>query len=263
MIEDIKNIANILFFVAASTVGVLTYLHARKTVFAPLRTETFKLQLKVLEELLLFFQHKDEIDFCADFDLQRIVSLNALQMRDAYVKIFFKEKLRIDDEKRREAYEPLRFALVSPELIEVLDDETHRRPTPTPEVVPDTPALSLAKWQAYKHDAIGYTKEFHDKDKELLRFAASPLLPQKLRDLIEKFRKAEAENIVNVGKTVTSAATRMPEKFATAQEVMEFRTDWVWNIFNDQSAKVEPIAKEILAFINRYLNVDGLEVPKN
>jgi hypothetical protein len=68
MVELIKNLANIAFFAIISLVTVLSYLHARKTLFAPIRTETFKLQLKAFEEILLYFQNKSESDFLDAMD---------------------------------------------------------------------------------------------------------------------------------------------------------------------------------------------------
>jgi hypothetical protein len=61
-------------------VTILSYLHARKTLFAPIRTETFKLQLEAFREVLAYFQNKSEIDFVHAFDYERCVNLNALQM---------------------------------------------------------------------------------------------------------------------------------------------------------------------------------------
>ena len=52
-----KDIVNILFFVTIGILGILSYLQARKTLFTPIKTETFKLQLKTFEELLLYFEN--------------------------------------------------------------------------------------------------------------------------------------------------------------------------------------------------------------
>ena len=99
MIETIKNLANILFFVTASIITVLSYIQARKTLFAPIRTETFKLQLNAFKETLAFFQNKSEVDFMECFDLNRIVSLNTFQMAEKYISEFFEKEITIDKEK--------------------------------------------------------------------------------------------------------------------------------------------------------------------
>ena len=47
------------------------------------------------------------------FDLDRITSLNALQMADAYVSAFFEDQVAIDKEARAKALEPLIGAVVA------------------------------------------------------------------------------------------------------------------------------------------------------
>jgi hypothetical protein len=258
MIEDIKNVVNILFFIIVAWVAVLTYLRARKTVFAPLRRETFKLQLKMFEELLLFFQYKNESDFVEDFDLGRIVDLNAMRMRDAYATAVFVEKIEFDKDEQRKLYEPLRFCLLDPDDLEHIDEESHRKPLPKPDPTPETPALVHAKWKTYKHSEIGYTKVYRKRIKDLERFIASPLLPQALRDGLERFRAAVDQNLVLVGKINSEAAQIMPEKFTTVEEVVGFHSDWIWNRYNKARVELEPIATELVAFMNKYLKVDGL-----
>ncbi len=44
----VKDIVNILFFLTVGTIGILSYLQAKKTIFTPLKTEIFKYQLKAI-----------------------------------------------------------------------------------------------------------------------------------------------------------------------------------------------------------------------
>lgn len=258
-----KDMANILFFIVMATLTVLSYLHARKTLFAPIRTETFKLQLKVFEELLSFFQDKTETDFAKAFDLQRILSLNTLQMVDSYVAKFFPDQLIRDEEALGREMDPLIGAFVSKENVErYFSKVTPEQPQVAAAASVDTrnmpPALILASWQKYEHGMIGYTQEYLDKIRELDRLAASPLLPKELRERIVAFRNVGKQNLVLIGKTVTECAKQMPEHFATADQMENFTPDWVWNHFNDQAPDFAPAAKEILDYLNKYLKVEDL-----
>jgi hypothetical protein len=258
VIENIKNIANIVFFLTVSIVGVLSYVHAKRTVFAPLRTETFKLQLKVLEELFEFFQHKGEVELGNDFDFQSIVALNTLQLRDAYVKAFFGNKLAINEEGQKKRRELLPYALISEEFLEPIGEDDHRKPAQPPRSVPDSPALQLAEWKTYKHGSIGFTRKYSDHRDALQRFVRSPLLPEALRDKLRAYDRIAAENLMHVGQVLTEAAQDLPEKFNTVEEVQKFRPDWAWNRFNNKMKPFEPTANEILKFVNDYLKVDRL-----
>jgi hypothetical protein len=261
MIETIKNLANILFFAIVSIVTVLSYFHARKTLFAPIRTETFKLQLNAFQEVLLYFQNKSESDFLDASDLNRIVSLNVLEMADSYVSAFF--QIKIDADKRKKDLEPLVGGIVSKEYL--LKETFQIANASTPVVKPalegkkiTNPTLILANWQTYERGMVHFTKEYQDQVKELDRLAASPLLPKALREYIGEFRKVQFENLELVGKVVTECAKRMPDHFPNASDMQEFSATWVWNEFNCQRRHFEPLAKQILDYINNYLKVEEI-----
>lgn len=262
MIEIIKNVTNIFFFVAVAIVTILSYGQARKTLFAPIRTETFKLQLKAFEEILAFFQNKTETDFLDAFDFNRIVSLNALQMADSYVSNFFAEEISIDKEARKAVLSPLIGAIVSKDYMEnffeMADKEKPVHKPPLDEKKIKNPAIILATWQKYEYGMVGYTKEFDDQLKELTRLAASPLLPKPLRDHIGEFRVIAHDNLAAVGHAVTTCAKLMPEHFPVASDIKEFSPTWVWNDFNDRRISFEPVAKAILEYMNDYLKIENL-----
>ena len=43
-----------------------------------------------------------------------------------------------------------------------------------------------------------------------------------------------------VEKVTNDAAQRMPDKFTAAEEVMAFPSEWTWNLYNNESVKLEP-----------------------
>jgi hypothetical protein len=262
MIETLKNIANIIFFVVVATVTVLSYRQARKTLFAPIRTETFKLQLKAFEEVLLYFQNKSEADFLESFDLDRIVSLNALRMADEYVAVFFRNEIKVDKEEREKLYRVFIGGIVSTEHMK----KHFEKEEPTAKEMPDqssqesitNPAIVLARWQEYDHGMVEYTKEFQDQLKELEKLAASPLLPKSLREMIGEFHGKAHKNLELTGKVVGSFAHEMPKHFPRAGDMRKFNPGGIWNSFNDQREEFEPAAKNILDNINKYLKVEDL-----
>lgn len=261
-ITVVRDVANVVFFIAMSTVTVLSYLHARKTLFAPIRTETFKLQLKVLEQLLAFFQDKTETDFQSFLDLPRIVSLNSFQMADAYASRFFQGDLEVDREKRVKRYKLLVGAVVSLKHAEKyfkdIDPAIQEAKPVSKDSQVTNPAVILAKWQKYEHDAVGFTREYSDRVKELNRLATSPILPRELRELIVNFERACRDNLGLIGEAITECAREMPEHFTSASDMKNFSPHWVWNRFNARSVRFEPLAKDILEHVNTYLKVEDI-----
>lgn len=262
MIETIKNLSNIFFFLVVASIAILSYLQARKTLFAPIRTETFKLQLKAFEDILAFFQNKSETDFLEIFDFDRIVSLNTLQMADSYVSQFFAEELTVDKDARKETYAPLIGAIVSKDYMEKyfekVDTENPMCKSASAGKKITNPAIVLSNWQKYEHGMVGYTKEYQDQLKELTRISASPLLQKPLRELIGRFQALVHENLTQTGETISNCAKLMPEHFPVASDMKDFTPNWVWNGFNDKRKHFEPVAKEILDYINGYLKIENL-----
>ena len=65
--EVIKNFFNIIFFATMSILAILSYLQARKTLFSPIKTEIFKLQVKELQEVInIFNNHNNENIYVTD-----------------------------------------------------------------------------------------------------------------------------------------------------------------------------------------------------
>ena len=262
MIETIKNVSNILFFCIVPLIAVLSYIQARKTLFAPIRTETFKLQLKTFEEILLFFQNKTESDYLNAFDLDRIMSLNALEMADNYVTNFFPDEIKIDKESRAEIYKPLIGAIVSmkhaEQFFQQIDSSNPSPRTSEEDNKITNPAIILAKWKKYEHGAIRFTKDFQNQIDELQRIAASPLIPKNLRALILEFKKVGEENLSLIGTTISELAQLMPEHFPNAKDMQKFSHHWIWNEYNRKRGNFEPIANKILSYFNEYLKVDEI-----
>ncbi len=70
-LEKIKVIFDIAGPVVIIILAMLTYRQAKKTIFTPLKTETFKLQLKLFEDILLFFDsNKNNNNFILSFDFK-------------------------------------------------------------------------------------------------------------------------------------------------------------------------------------------------
>lgn len=72
-------------------IAILSYLQARKTLFSPIKTEIFKVQIEEFKSVLAFFNKRSSTDFDNDFDFHKIMEVNALRMQHSYVQLFFKD----------------------------------------------------------------------------------------------------------------------------------------------------------------------------
>lgn len=256
-----KDIFNIAFFIVVGTVTILSYLHARKTFFAPLRTEVFKLQLKAIEDVLNFFQNKTDTDFLEEFDFGTILKLNVLRMTDEFAQTFFPDSFIINEAERDRLFSlvvggvaPIeafkqRFNRIGPRssISELQKGDSTNRHT-----------ASHTAWKFRIYEIVEYTQKYSDRIKELDHLAASPLLPKKLRELIGGFRSIVTDNLSLIGKVVTEVSVSMPEHYLDPSTFQEFSPSWVWNEYNHKRSSLEPAAQIILESTNNYLNINKI-----
>ena len=243
-------------------IAILSYLQAKKTLFAPIKTETFKLQLKAFEEVLATFQNKSEYDWISHFDYSKMAALNSFKMMDDYVANFFKDEVKIDQVKSQERYSDLKGAVISLDymksnmkLVGELPIET-KQETAAPI---SNPAIILAKWQKYEHGIIHYTAKYEDATKDITKLASSPLLPQELRTMLTNFIKSAKDNHSQIGIVLTQCAKQLPEIFPTAEQLLKFDVNWTLAQYNRARKPLEPLSQEILAFVNKHLRIDELQ----
>lgn len=261
--QTASNIFQILFFIAVGTVSVLSYLQARKTLFTPIKTETFKIQLDDLQEILLFFQQKSGFELLSMFDIERTFKLNAFVMLDNYIESFFSDEIEINEDAKEERYKDFVGGVFTEEYaqknLEKVDYETKVGENHTPPKKPTNPAIIATNWQNYEHGMIQFTKQYEDKMTELRQLAASPLIPEELRDLINKFRQKVGENLMAIGETLTEIAGELPEKYPNAEDLENVHVIWMLNEYNKNKVDLEEPAQEILDFINNYLSIEDLK----
>lgn len=260
-VSTTRDIMQIIFFLTLSTIGLLSYLQARKTLFTPLKTETFKLQLKTFEDILMYFGKHEDINIDDKYDYKKIFHLNSLRLRDCYLDHFFRDKIKVNKEKRGEAFKDLVGEVVTKkyaeENFEIVDNHIKKElKEPTPKA--DNPSIILANWQKYDHGLIGYTAKYFEETEKLKKFNTSPLLPKELRSLIEAFRSQVTQNLVLVGAILTEIAKELPEKYPTIENLQESEMHWAWNIYNRKRVQLKEKQNQILEYISKYLNVENL-----
>jgi len=259
LVSLVQDVVNILFFLIIGAVGILSYLQARKTLFTPMKTETFKYQLKLFEDVLLFVQTDYEADTGAKFDMQRILGLNAQDVCETYAKHFFGDKLKMNEAQREARTKQLVGALVKEQHLRLITDPVAANGTQQQDESsqhPTNPAVVLGQWQKYDMPGIGYTAEFVKQTQRLRQLKASPVMPTRLRELIEGYERAVSQNLMAVGEVLTESAREFPDKYPTPQALAKADFSWIWNRYNSKREKLDEPTEEIRRYVSEYLRVD-------
>lgn len=259
-VTTIREFFQILFFCVVITVTILSYLQAKKTLFTPIKTEIFKMQIKAFDEIILFFQNKNETDFLDQFDYQNIFNINAQFLNINYIQTFFKNDIEIDWEIVRQIKNNTVGGVATTEYMNKNYEKTdyiNIQKINKNEYIIDRELL-LQKWAEYEFGKIEFTKQFQTEKEKLQNLSASPLIPQELKDKINAFDKKTQNNLFVIGRVLTEFSKELPIKFTDPKSLDNFNHLGLWNLFNSEMEHFENDAKEILIYIRQYLKIDEL-----
>ena len=257
----VKDLMNILFFIVGSTVAVLTYIQARRSILSPIRTETFKIQLKAMEDVFTFFQSSSMAGRLQDLDYIGVVDLNVRRMAFAYADVNFPEEDIFSAEERDRLWDETGSMFMSRDHASdylVDPDPIRHRAFAEESPAASDPEDTRPKWLAYEHDCMLCTKRFVSKTHELGRLCSIPVLPKQLRNLLLEYFQLIHQNIELIGVTITEAAKTMPARYPDSSSLTELNPHWVWNAFNQVRVDLDVPASSILEYVNKYLRVEEL-----
>lgn len=250
-IEAYKNVANIIFFLTMSIIGILSYLQARKTVFSPIKTEVFKYQLQAYEKIIEYFQNKKETELLNDLDIQMIIEINAFNLYKDYVTTCIDSSTQMNP-KYTDKYRQLstRVKLVKGTHFDYFD-EINYSDTNTEEN-----KKRSVEWNDKEYEMIFYTDTNYNTTEKIKSFQNSPLVPLELKKLLDEYLMLADECLNTVGAVIEEVGKDMPNTFPTKNKLKNFNTYGLFNLFSNKRPALEPKAKEILTYINKYLNVE-------
>ncbi len=262
-LEEWKNIFNICFFLAVGAVAILSYLQARKTLFSPIKTEIFKLQVEEIKKVLEVFNHKHQSDFDRETGIQEILDINAHYMHLAYINCFFKDQIEPPEDLFEKLESATYGAVVSKKyaskfFVKVSAGGEMKEKPQVHDDSPIEPALKLAKWNEYEHGAVHFTKKYNDTEEELAKLASSPLLPKELTEKIYKIIEISHNNLSLIGDVITEAAKEMPTQYKTIDQAISFQPTWIWNKFNSSRESIDQSVSDILSYINTHLKINEI-----
>jgi hypothetical protein len=264
----VRDCIDIIFLLVAGTVVVLAFKEAKNTIFMPLKTETFKLQLRAYEDLFLFFEKHPSVRIDDEFDLDKILYLNAMKMLDAYAATFFADQFKKEEfsKDREKLFKDLAGGLAIEEFGERYFQATghyqHEAKDDLDEA-PSKPVLMLAKWKLYEHDVIYLTKSCQEATEQIRRFNASPLLPKDLKELISGFDVLVRENFRKMGAVLTESAKELPVKYPTFAILGKADLSWILKRYNHARVGLEEKQDAILTYLEQSLQIDNLLEPKD
>jgi hypothetical protein len=243
------------FWIIAATVTVLSYLQARRSLFQPLRVEVFKLQLQLLTRITSLFTRGGELRLREHFDLDKILKMNTFLMMGAYVSFLAGEPVQPDEVYLGELASDAEGSMIilHPDtLVELVGP-----PDPDAEESRQS-AAPMDKWSATKPQRLVITRRFHESVDELEEFLADPLLPDGLREPIERLNEAVHKNLEAIQDALGEAAAILPSSYPTIESTGKSNLSWISNIWNRHAVRLEPLATDLVEATRNYFDTKSL-----
>lgn len=245
----IRDLLQIIFFLIAGTVTILTYRHARKTVLQPIRTEVFKEQVKILSDLSGLFAGKGEIILREELDYPRIYAANTHKLLDDFAVIFHGEK--VNREKRVYTEGDFSSAIVNTKSLMRADDKY------APSI--GTINSTSPNWGDYEFDELSVTAKNADMQEKFEKFINHPLLPHEIRRPLQVYIDASRKNLSIMMETLDSVSKELPDHYKDKDKMTKIPTSWISNKFNERIISLQPLAAEIVSEIRKYFDSDSLK----
>ncbi|MEV5539646.1 hypothetical protein AB0L13_22560 [Saccharopolyspora shandongensis] len=240
------------FWILVGTVTLLTYIHARRTVLQPVRTEAYKLQLEEMTKIYRIFAGKGEVDLANYFGTKEMVNANVAAMYDAYIRtqLGYEHKDKEDRPYAKRYCPSARIRTEALELAGTHQKEKDRNGTEVPSFV----------WSDYRHHALYLPRGVSVAEEEIESAASNPLVPSELCSLLEELIEIAARNSEYLRDVIEEEAPRMPELYPTIDDITRSGFGWINNKLTRRAEEYKPKVDEITGFCRIYLSSDSLNV---
>lgn len=258
-IDTILDGVQIVFFLVTGLIAIFTYRMARKTVFEPLKLETFKLQLQIYSEILDVFNGKDETKLRDIFGISHMARVNIMYLYHKYVNLFYE----ISDEKQIMLFNKYEHAIITKKAEEALmifnDDYSIRQLDNIGyEIREKYDFDSSTLWDNYIIDKILLPNEMIEVNQRLEKIKNNPLLPVRYLELINNIQGITDRNILALEETLYELAKKLPEKQRKDIQLTDDELCGMLNFYNNSILEYYCSVKVLLDEIRKQLKTEKI-----
>lgn len=249
------------FFTLTAIVAIVTYLSAKRTVFQPIRTEVFKIQLVDVQEVLDYFAGKSGFTLSENLGWDAVFEGNCNLMYVTYAQVFL--RLKIDESKAAHTtLIPLKRGILRDDELQLVEDHI-KDPSDDTEGQSTDMSAGGPRWETYEHRLyFGVSQKYEDEIRKIRLLRARPLLPTELVSLIDEYRAFIDGYLTNFIDVLTVASQDMPTKYPTFDELKLGVYNWIRARFTPPESGLEIRASAIVDFVRAYYQPDRL-MPSN
>lgn len=215
------DVVQIVSTLLLATLAILTYRRARATIFSPIRTEMFKLQLASMTRVSERFSAKGEYEIQGSLGFHEALEMNHKHMLKA---------------------------LLVPEFTEIpppLDTaHTYRYPT-----LDDLDSAVHGISRSYRHMSVYLPQAYVSAFDEIERMCGDPLLPEELVALLKDF----LAGVIGCVEVIMTTMEELALESGVGTSIFQVRTAWI-----QKAPDLGDLAGAIVTYVRRYFEPDKL-----
>lgn len=250
MLSTIKDLVNIIFFIVTGLLAFFSYLNARKTLFSPIKTEVFKLQIKEFEIILDKFRKYDEKIIMKKFDEEKILFINACSIITGFFNYKFKKDIVMRGFDRNESYG---FIISSKNIDQYVEEVKLIRSDKDENNEPNK-----EKWEDRDLGILSFTKKFERSHENIIKLSNTPILPEKISHAIKEVVKTEDRNLSIMMEVLSDFSKDLPNLIKQENDIQRIDFKGLYNIYNGKRTRVSPYIDTVKSEIKNYLKVEKI-----
>ncbi|MEV4954057.1 hypothetical protein [Paenarthrobacter nitroguajacolicus] len=251
VLEIVSTGVQIAFWCLVGTLSLLTYLHAKRTVFQPLKTEVFKLQLTSLTRISEELHGKGEWELLQNFDLDNATHVNSWRILDQYARVVLRAESDLD---------------VQLNALHLPDDDTSRKANGLirdTQIKPNWKPFDASATHPESHRAqftemsgVLIPSQHSEFIMKLEALSADPLVPSAVTESLAELVRRARVNLVHIREVSREIAPELHDKYPTVEHINSATVSWIHNRWNSSREEMQPAAEKVLSIIRQYYEPD-------
>ncbi len=254
-IAAVKDVFQILFWIIAGTLAVLTYQKAQRTIFQPAKNEVFKLQVQRLQEILKFLDFRSAIDAWKKSGIRECTIATMEESFISFAGIFHQCEIAQPECDRElpvgmivsPTSKRLLFVKVSGPANTFESSETQKK------------QMSPAKqWKSFEIEHFNIFPTFFNFSEQLRAFSSDPILQRSIVAKLELLINSLNESALAAISEVNVISKGFSKHYSSIDDLQLADLTWTHNEFSDRGALLFNSYLTLKAEIREYLRTDEL-----
>lgn len=250
LVGFLKDIVQILFWSIGALLAVLSYRHAKVSIFQPAKNEVFKVQIAALQSLLKELNWKSTVESWGKSGLASSAQISLNRYFKNYAK----------DQHDAEISSNLDKSLVSVGGI-VSPNATGFRLIKGPaDEVEDGGAFDAdeTSWSNFNWEVFDISIDFQRLIDEIESALNDPILPSTVLSEIEHFHEELQKSAMRAAKDVEKAIRQFPRHYPTRESLNGADLTWAHNLREERGEKLFEALNALKKSVREYLQSDEL-----